>query len=75
MRSFLLAALAATTVIAATSVGLTTDASAAARRPHHHARVAPDVRQDPSGAFNQFTAPSVPDSALSYRWPPSGGAT
>jgi hypothetical protein len=75
MRSLLLSALAATAVIAATSVGLATDASAATRRPHHHARVVPDVRQDPSGAFNQFSAPVLPDPALSYRWPPSGGAT
>jgi hypothetical protein len=33
------------------------------------------MRQDPAGAFNQFIAPNLPDPALSYRWPPSGGAT
>ena len=75
MRSLLLSALAVTAVVAVSSVGLVTDASAATRHAHHRAHVAPAMRQDPAGAFNQFVAPAIPDPALSYRWPPSGGAT
>lgn len=76
MRSLLLSALAATTVLATTAIGLSTDANAAARRPHHRTHIVPYVRQDPSGSFNALGTPGFAvDPAPVYRWPPSGGAT
>jgi len=82
MRSLLLSALTATTVLAATSVGLTTDANAAARR-HHSTLAAPIVRQDPSASFNTYGTYDVrsfgggrdvnPISGTP-RWNASGGA-
>lgn len=81
MRSFLLSALAAGTVIAATSVGLATDASAATRHVRHAAPVAaPVVRQDPSNSFNTYDVPGptgrrdVNPISGTPRWNASGGA-
>jgi len=54
MRSLLLSALAATTIIAATSVGLATDASAATRHVRQRTVTVPVVRQDPYRAYNTF---------------------
>lgn len=80
MRSLLLPALAATTFIAATLVGLTTDASAAARRTHNGTPTAPVVRQDPSSSFNTYDVPGptgrrdVNPISGTPRWNASGGA-
>lgn len=83
MRSLLLSALAATTVLAATSVGLTTDANAAARRSHRVDQTAPIVRQDPSASFNTYGAydassfgsrRDVNPISGTPRWNASGGA-
>jgi hypothetical protein len=84
MRSLLLSALAATTVLAATSVGLTTDANAAARRLHHSFQAAPIVRQDPSASFNTYSPTydvrsfgggrDVNPISGTPRWDASGGA-
>lgn len=57
MRTFLLSAIAATTVLASAAIGMSTDANAATRRPQHRAQ--PIVRQDPFGSFNTLGAPGV----------------
>jgi len=54
MRSFVLSALAAATVLTVSAAGLSTHANAAARRHHHHVQVAPYVRDYPYGSFNMF---------------------
>jgi hypothetical protein len=76
MRSLLLPALAAATVLAATATGLATDANAAVRHPHHRAYVAHTVRQDPYRSYNAIDPPVIPaDPYQNYQWPPSGGAS
>jgi len=61
LRTFLLSAIAATCVLASTTIGLSTDATAATRRPHHQQRSQqlPVIRQDPYRSFNTFGAPGV----------------
>ena len=80
MRSLLLSALAATTVIAATSVALSTDASAAPRRSHQTIQTAPVVGPDPSNSFNTYDVPGptgrrdLNPLSGTPRWNASGGA-
>jgi hypothetical protein len=80
MRSLILSALAATTIIAASSVALTTDASAATRHVRHTAPVASVVRQDPYTSFNTYETfiPSgrrdVNPISGTPQWNASGGA-
>jgi hypothetical protein len=83
MRSLLLSAVAATAVLAATSVGLTTDANAAARRPHQVSQTnetAPVVRENPYASFNTYDVPTfggrrdVNPYSGTPRWNASGGA-
>ena len=82
MRTFLVSAIAATTVLASAAIGLSSDANAASRHAQRRAQPAPIVRQDPYGSFNTF-APGV--SALDTRrnvnpisgtprWNAAGGA-
>ncbi len=56
MRTFLISAIAAATVLAGTAVSLTTDANAAVRYRHHRVYLGPGVRPDPYGAFNAYGA-------------------
>ena len=58
MRTFLLSAIAATTVLASAAIGLSSDANAASRRPQHRTQPAPVVQQDPYRPVNTF-APGV----------------
>jgi hypothetical protein len=88
MSSLLLSALAATTVIAATSVGVATDASAATRHTRYSysygsSMAAPVVRQYPYGAYNSYYGAEVPGAGFrrdvnplsgTPRWNGSGGA-
>jgi hypothetical protein len=81
MRSLLLSALAATTVIAAISIGLTTDASAAKRQVRNNApATAPAVPQNPSSSFRTYEVPvptgrrDVNPISGTPRWNASGGA-
>jgi hypothetical protein len=81
MRSFIVSALAAATVLAGAAVSLPAVANAATRHhPHHRDHLAPYVHQNPYRSFNQFDPPPVvpvvpADPYSTYRWPPSGGAT
>jgi hypothetical protein len=54
MRSLLLSALAATTIVTATSVGLATDASAATRHVRQSTVTVPVVTQDPYRSYNSY---------------------
>ena len=82
MRSLPLSALAATTVIAASFVGLASDASAATRHARQSAPVAaPIVRQDPYNSFNSYYDVPGPGGRRDVnpisgtpRWNASGGA-
>jgi hypothetical protein len=56
MRSFLISAVAAATVLAGTAVSLSTDANAAARYRHHRVYLGPFVRHYPYGAFDAYGA-------------------
>jgi hypothetical protein len=81
MRSFVVSALVAATVLGGAAVSLPAAANAATRHySHHRAPPAPYVHRDPYRSFNQFDPPAavpvVPaDPYSTYRWPPSGGAT
>ena len=58
MRTFLVSAVAATTVLTTVAIGMATDANAASRRTQHRASAPPIVRQDPYGGYNML-APGV----------------
>ena len=82
MRTFLVSAIAATTVLASTALGLSNDANAASRRAQRRAQPAPIVRQDPYRAFNTFgpgvrqvdTRRNVNPISGTPRWNAAGGA-
>lgn len=82
MRTFMLSAIAATTVLASAAIGLSSDANAASRRPQHRTQPAPIVRQDPYGPFNTFgpgvrqvdTRRNVNPISGTPRWNAAGGA-
>ena len=78
MRSLIVSAVAAATVLAGAVVSLPAAANAAARHhSQHRAHVVPTARQDPYRSFNSYDPPAVVpvDPYDTYRWPPSGGAT
>jgi hypothetical protein len=82
MRTFLLSAIAASTVLASTAIGLSSDANAASRHAQRRVQPAPIVRQDPYGSFNTFapgvsafdTRRNVNPISGTPRWNAAGGA-
>jgi len=59
MRSFLLSAVAVTTVLASAAIVMSSDTNAATRHPRHRVYAMPYVSQAPAAAFNTFHAPGV----------------
>ncbi len=59
MRIFVFSALAAATVLASTTLGMSTDANAATRHPHYRTQPAPIVRQNPYRSYNMIGSPGV----------------
>jgi hypothetical protein len=83
MRTFLLSAIAVTSVLASAAIGLSTDANAATRRAQQQrTQPAPFVRPDPYGPFNTFapgvgvydTRRNVNPISGTPRWNAAGGA-